>query len=477
MSKSDVKNIITFVISAKSVHKQVVTNTMECMYSVIEDACCLEYGESWFESLKKLAENSLKSAEKIYSCDLKMLFSAFLESEELVDKLFKNNIEQKQEFLTCVKVALVDLENLTDEKVPDINDQKWEDGITHLKEIVNFFPLARDRLGESFISKVAVHCAQLKKIDRYMPTYGIQKTIQDEALQITVGEFVEHCISQETVVVTQDKALCFCTKSYDEFLKGVKAYIEILTKAKEQKQKRILLMKIAVVVMAIILLFLSAYISSSITRSVSKNDKSQTPSEMVSSVDDGDFEVSSSNDESSELSTSSTDLVSSETSSVTDNTITSEPSTVPPDVVTTVDENGRVTVVSNAKYRYKDGGSFNGDYIEYSTAVKDAIGVYMEPYKYYLTGNQPDVTFYIENNTDNMIRNISYELIVYDENGNKIFSHTETKVMKNGATVSIANESNHYYNIELSAGDLHSKDADLGFTKVYSKVSYDIVEQ
>ncbi len=477
MPDTDVKNIITFITSSKSVYKQVITDTIECMHTVLEDTLYSEYGESWFVELKKFAAKSLNSAEKIYSCDLKMLFLAFLESDELVNKLFNHNLDKKQGFLNCVKVVLDDIENLTDENVPDINDTKWEDGITHLKTTVNFFPFARDRLGETFISKVAVHFSKLKKFDRYMPTYSIQKTIEDEELQISVGEFVEHCVIQEATVVTQDKTLCFCTKSYDEFLKGVKAYIGILTKAKEKKQKRILWMKIAVIVMAIILLFLSAYISNSITRSVLKNDKSQTSDEIASSMNDEGFDISSTNNESSEPSTSSADLVLSETSSVTDNTITSEPSTVTLDVVTTVDENGRVTVVSNAKYRYKDGGSFDGDYIEYSTAVKDAIGVYMEPYKYYLTGNQPDVTFYIENNTDNMIRNISYELIVYDENGNKIFSHTETKVMKNGATVSIANESNHYYNIELSAGDLHSKDADLGFTKVYSKVSYDIVEQ
>jgi hypothetical protein len=74
-----------------------------------------------------------------------------------------------------------------------------------------------------------------------------------------------------------------------------------------------------------------------------------------------------------------------------------------------------------------------------------------------------------------MIRNISYDIILYDENGNKIFSHSETKVMDNNATVSIDKNSSKRLTIDINENTF-DKNADLGFTKFYTKISYDIVK-
>lgn len=464
--KSDYSNFSES--TTKNIYKRTRTLAVECLHTVFEDILSAEFGYEWFETLKKDNKAISKSDENIYFCDLPVLLKVILSGSDSA-KLISESTKQADLFLKVADATYKSISNFSEEKIANIESDIFAKAALNIAALIDFFPSVRDSIGHTFVSKIYLLISPLKQSTNKTPAYRIIKTIEDNRLSISVSDFIGCCIDQKVAVAFAEEAV-FITEDYDKVIKAVTQHIKSKQDSQKSKNSKRLLMKIAVIVIAIIIAVASSTITSSIVNaSLSKKYAKLLQNDLLSNIDTSSSVPSSSSEETDSSEPTSSDHLNS--SSDTSSDASSNTSSVISTTQKTVDSKGRVTESIVIPYRYN-----GSNYVSYNMDMEDQKVVYPSLSQYYDYFGEQNISLYIYNETDNMIRNVGINFSIISESGKTIASHKEEKILSENSSISIASNSSYYYKITLDKNEVFDKNADLGFFKFKVSISYDIVQ-
>lgn len=433
-----------------------------------------------FVRMKSILEECLQKAFEIAeiqngnvdadfsSLSLLELLKKFLDDNEFFNRVLTANsadlVDARVKFLEVVN----ELQKEKDQTEIDRNGEEWLKGCEKMLVACEVFPNV-ESLGETFLK-------QARKLfygfnsNKLAPVYYVEEIIEKENLEIGTDAAVNFLISEKISVFTFDKRPCV-TVNYQEFLPKLKDYIAEIKQKNEKAVQRLKFQKISAGVIAVVLVFLSAFASSKITRAVinksNANDNPQQTSKNqgTSSVDDA-FSFSSFTNDSSSVDSSK--VTTSASSNVSD---TSSQFKTP--VKTTVDSNGRITQKAEYNFVYETSSS----YAIYNSDIdkQEVVYISLNSINFSETKGHSYFTLTIRNKTPYRIRNIAFDFVIKTESGDVVFTYTEDKLKENNATINIESNSSKYLCIDIDENNIKNKNAELGQVILSAKFSYDIM--
>ncbi len=469
--------------TTKTIYQRTRTLATECLHTVFENALAKPLGAGWFEVLTQENEALLSGVKNIYSCNLPLLLHLLIGDSPCAKRVCAL-AERPEELLQVATETLNRLEGVSQEQIADIESPIFSELALRILSLIDFFPAVRDEDGVTYASKIVLRTASIQQAQSRTPAYLISDTITRQELDISPADFAACCISSDIAVGGAGDELHFATHDYNAVIDTVSKFIASKLHAAKLRAFKIRLFKILAVVLAILIAVLSATISVKITEGVAGGKPSEptesqpaTGGVATSSSNDSFFFESPTTSVSSEASSdtaSDTSSVDSSTSSAGGSSASSAAtsSKAITSVKKVVDANGRVTETVTIPYRYN-----GSNFVTYNTDIETQDAVYATISQYYVDMvDRTVLTLYINNGTDDMIRNVGIDLAIISEDNKPIVTYKAAKILEDNSSISIAANSDYFFIEYLEDQHILDPDADLGFFKFKASISYDIVK-
>lgn len=455
--KNAVKNEVNYVLSLKFVCLQMRTVLTQCLQQGICNYLDSSLGVNGYEILKDQTGELLKEEDEIFFCNTEKLLEILLCDAQCIKGIADYYRVDFGKLQSCASALLKKVKDVSYDEDGDIENVRFMEYMNDILALCECFVTVRGISGELYYSTVVKLYSRVENKKNFAPVYNISKTIADQNLDIEYPDFIICCRNADAVICTKDNEICFSTNDKQKVMEEVKKCEAKRRKEKQDKTKKTNLLKIAAICLAVIIAGASAWASSNITKNViAKKDR-----ESNSESSYFDLFPSRSQNSSNAQKTSSND----------------KEYKTPVDTV--ADANGRITSTYSVMNRYAQAYGLNTDYYnEHNGDVGDQPVVYVNLCNLEFSKDQGgEITLYIENNTQDLIRNISFEFRLYSENGQYITGIKSDKLMaEENITLSLDTKKSKSINHKIELDKWEQPDVDIAFVRTDVVVSYDVVE-
>lgn len=454
------KSKVNFVFSLKFICFQMRTVLTQCLQQAISDYILSDLGEDGYKILVEQMGGLLDDEEDIFFCDINTLLGILVSKTDCAYKIAEFYHADKEKLSECAASLLNRFNDPSFETEQDLDHGTFRDCINNILSLAEFFIKVKENGKVLYYLTLVKLYSVIEKKENFAPVYSISKTITEEKFDIDYAGFIICSRNAGAIILTEDNELCFSTNDKQVVLDEVKNFISTSGSKKGKDEKRVKFIKIAAICLAAIIAITSAWISSSITKKIiGVNNNGATTSNNTTST-------SSSNGGFSSFFSS-------------DNTSSEEESQYQTSVESVTNSNGRVTNTYSIMNRYTPGDVFTTDYYkEHNGDVSQQKVVFVNLKS--LTFSEEtggNISIRVENNTEYLIRNISFEVRLYSESGDYIVGLKTDKLMANeNATLSLAANVSEDVNHDIAVEAWELPGVDLGFVRTDIIVSYDIIK-